>query len=73
MPRYWEAPQPHYPGTFWRVLLQRDPGVPEAEPEPAVRALPLTLRPFVDAKGPFGARFKVGGTASQAVLAAPSP
>ncbi|MFF3893904.1 hypothetical protein ACFYY3_12070 [Streptomyces sp. NPDC001812] len=67
VPRFWEAPQPPFPGSFWRVLLQRDPGVPEAEPEPAVRALPLSLRPFVDTpEGPFGAHFKVGGTASWA-------
>ncbi|MFJ7100703.1 hypothetical protein [Streptomyces albogriseolus] len=58
VPRFWEAPQPPFPGSFWRVLLQRDPGIPEAEPEPAVRALPLTLRP---AKETY---FKVGGTAS---------
>lgn len=67
VPRFWEAPQPPYPGTFWRVLLQRDPGIPEAEPEPAVRALPLALRPFVDTQeDPFGAHFKVGGTPSWA-------
>ncbi|MFI7298849.1 hypothetical protein [Streptomyces sp. NPDC050121] len=66
VPRFWEAPQPPFPGSFWRVLLQRDPGVPEAEPEPAVRALTLTLRPFVDAHGPFDVHFKVGGTAAWA-------
>ncbi|WP_322657303.1 hypothetical protein [Streptomyces justiciae] len=66
VPRFWEAPQPPFPGSFWRVLLQRDPGVPEAEPEPAVRALPLTLRPFVDAQRPFDVHFKVGGTAAWA-------
>ncbi|MGW4023878.1 hypothetical protein [Streptomyces sp. NPDC005009] len=60
VPRFWEAPQPPFPGSFWRVLLQRDPGIPEAEPEPAVRALPLTLRPFKDTY------FKVGGTADWA-------
>ncbi|GAA3499579.1 hypothetical protein ACF09G_09695 [Streptomyces albogriseolus] len=60
VPRFWEAPQPPFPGSFWRVLLQRDPGIPEAEPEPAVRALPLTLRPAQDTY------FKVGGTASWA-------
>ncbi|CAM5584796.1 hypothetical protein [Streptomyces griseomycini] len=60
VPRFWEAPQPPFPGSFWRVLLQRDPGIPEAEPEPAVRALPLTLRPFKDTY------FKVGGTAAWA-------
>ncbi|MER6750277.1 hypothetical protein [Streptomyces fungicidicus] len=58
VPRFWEAPQPPFPGPFWRVLLQRDPRIPEAEPEPAVRALPLTLRPARDTY------FKVGGTAS---------
>ncbi|MET4660569.1 MULTISPECIES: hypothetical protein [Streptomyces] len=67
VPRFWEAPQPPFPGSFWRVLLQRDPGIPEAEPEPAVRALPLTLRPFVDAHGPFTMFFKVGGTAAWAL------
>ncbi|MEU2896053.1 hypothetical protein ACWC4E_28915 [Streptomyces sp. NPDC001273] len=60
VPRFWEAPQPPFPGSFWRVLLQRDPGIPESEPEPAVRALPLTLRPCGNT------RFKVGGTASWA-------
>ncbi|WP_208818237.1 hypothetical protein [Streptomyces marokkonensis] len=66
VPRFWEAPQPPFPGSFWRVLLQRDPGIPEADPEPAVRALPLTLRPFVDAHAPFDVHFKVGGTAAWA-------
>ncbi|MGA5806686.1 hypothetical protein ACPC3D_32405 [Streptomyces cellulosae] len=60
VPRFWEAPQPPFPGSFWRVLLQRDPGMPEAKPEPAVRALPLTLRPSTNTY------FKVGGTASWA-------
>ncbi|MGJ3560719.1 hypothetical protein ACR6C2_29165 [Streptomyces sp. INA 01156] len=60
VPRFWEAPQPPFPGSFWRVLLQRDPGAPEAEPEPTVRALPLSLRPFVDGHGPFEVHFKVG-------------
>ncbi|GAB2819078.1 hypothetical protein GCM10027073_58020 [Streptomyces chlorus] len=26
VPRFWEVPQPPFPGAFWRVLLQRDPG-----------------------------------------------
>ncbi|MFD6325506.1 hypothetical protein ACFWOL_22130 [Streptomyces sp. NPDC058442] len=64
VPRFWEAPQPPFPGSFWRVLLQRDPGAPEAEPEPTVRALPLSLRPFVDGHGPYEVHFKVGGTAA---------
>ncbi|UYQ63989.1 hypothetical protein [Streptomyces peucetius] len=66
--RYWEAPQPPWPGTFWRVLLQRDAVRPTADVEPAVRALPLTLRPFVDTpdreRGAQG--FKVGGVPSWA-------
>ncbi|MFE2298668.1 hypothetical protein ACFXAW_10755 [Streptomyces sp. NPDC059445] len=69
VPRYWDAPQPPYPRPFWRVLLQRSAGVPTAEAEPAVRALPLTLSPFVDTPGPrgLGAQdFKVGGTPSWA-------
>ncbi|WP_327325639.1 hypothetical protein OG735_26555 [Streptomyces sp. NBC_01210] len=68
VPRYWAAPQPPYPGTFWRVLRQRDAARPTTEPEPAVRALPLTLRPFVDTPdGERGAQgFKVGGTPSWA-------
>ncbi|MGW1494045.1 hypothetical protein [Streptomyces sp. NPDC002402] len=45
VPRYWAAPQPPHPGTFWRVLLQRDAARPTTDREPAVRALPLTLRP----------------------------
>ncbi|MFF9278969.1 hypothetical protein [Streptomyces griseosporeus] len=69
VPRFWEAPQPPFPGSFWRVLLQRDPGIPEAEPEPAVRALPLTLRPFAEGHRPFGVHFKVGGTAAWAQFA----
>ncbi|MFF4231327.1 DUF6879 family protein [Streptomyces sp. NPDC001820] len=60
--------EPPYPCTFWRVLLQRDAARPTTEPEPAVRALPLTLRPFVDTPdGEWGAQgFKVGGTPSWA-------
>lgn len=70
VPRYWKAPQPPYPRPFWCVLLQRHAGLPVAEPEPSLLALPLTLRPFVDTPGGsrgLGAqRFKVGGTPSWA-------
>ncbi|MFJ2948255.1 hypothetical protein ACIO8H_11540 [Streptomyces sp. NPDC087226] len=70
VPRFWEAAQPPLMGSFWRVLLQRDPGIPEPDPEPAVRALPLSLRPFVDGHGPYEVHFKVGGTAAWAHEAA---
>ncbi|MQY14121.1 hypothetical protein SRB5_42830 [Streptomyces sp. RB5] len=66
---YWDAPQPPYPGPFWRVLLQRHAVSPAAEAEPSVRALPLTLRPFEDtpnARGLGAQSFKVGGTPSWA-------
>ncbi|WP_326657311.1 hypothetical protein [Streptomyces sp. NBC_00385] len=69
VPRYWDAPQPPYPGPFWRILLQRQADLPAAEPEPSVCALPLTLRPFDDAPDPrgIGAQgFKLGGTPSWA-------
>ncbi|GAA3125361.1 hypothetical protein [Streptomyces echinatus] len=69
VPRYWEAPQPPYPGPFWRVLLQRRATDPFPEAEPSVRALPLTLRPFVDTpdtRGIGAQAFKVGGTPSWA-------
>ncbi|MCK7622415.1 hypothetical protein MUU72_04670 [Streptomyces sp. RS10V-4] len=69
VPRYWDAPQPPYPAPFWRVLLQRRATLPTAEPEPSVRALPLTLRPFADTPGENGLgaqRFKVGGAPSWA-------
>jgi|UniRef100_A0AAU3HQ44 hypothetical protein len=69
VPRYWDAPQPPYPRPFWRVLLQRHAALPTAAAEPSLRAVPLTLRPFVDTPGPhgLGARsFKVGGTPSWA-------
>lgn len=64
MPRYWDAPLPPYPRPFWRVLLQRDATLPTTEPEPSVRPLPLTLRPFTDAlaeRGRGAQMFKVGG------------
>ncbi|OMI33281.1 hypothetical protein SPAR_42274 [Streptomyces sparsogenes DSM 40356] len=65
VPRYWDAPQPPYPGPFWRVLLQRHAVLPAAETEPSVIPLPLTLRPFADT--PEGTQgFKVGGTPSWA-------
>ncbi|MEU9205059.1 hypothetical protein [Streptomyces sp. NPDC048332] len=69
VPRYRDAPQSHCPGPFWRVLLQRQAELPAAEPEPAVCALPLTLRPFDDVPSPrgIGAQlFKLGGTPSWA-------
>ncbi|MGW8353314.1 hypothetical protein [Streptomyces wedmorensis] len=69
VPRYWDAPQPPYPRPFWRVLLQRDAALPAAEPEPSLRALPLTLRPFTDApagQGLGAQTFKVGGAPSWA-------
>ncbi|WP_240123369.1 hypothetical protein [Streptomyces sp. MUM 136J] len=69
VPRYWDAPQPPHPRPFWRVLLQRDAAQPAAQPEPAVRALPLTLRPFTDApvrRGRGARMFKVGGRPSWA-------
>ncbi|KUJ67827.1 hypothetical protein ACZ90_25040 [Streptomyces albus subsp. albus] len=69
VPRYWDAPQPPYPGPFWRMLLQRHATRPTAEPEPSVRALPLTLRSFVDdphGRGCGAQIAKVGGTPSWA-------
>ncbi|WP_202485527.1 hypothetical protein [Streptomyces sp. SID4985] len=69
VPRYWDAPQPPFPAPFWRVLLQRHATLPTAEPEPSLRALPLTLRPFADdpdARGLGAQEFKVGGTPSWA-------
>ncbi|MBW1603165.1 hypothetical protein JJV70_13835 [Streptomyces sp. JJ66] len=69
VPGYWDAPQPPGPRPFWRVLLQRDATRPTAEPEPVVRALPLTLRPITDAlvrPGRGAQMFKVGGTPSWA-------
>ncbi|MFF1449828.1 hypothetical protein ACFVYF_17065 [Streptomyces sp. NPDC058274] len=69
VPRYWDAPQPHYPSPFWRVLLLPDATRPAVEAEPSLRALPLTLRPFVDAPDELGlgaATFKVGGAPSWA-------
>lgn len=70
VPGYWDAPQPPYPGPFWRILLQRQATVfPAAEAEPSVCARPLTLRPFADApdaRGIGAQRFKVGGTPSWA-------
>jgi hypothetical protein len=71
VPRYWDAPQPPFPRPFWRVLLQRHAELPTAEPEPSVRALPLTLRPFAETPGEGrGAQvFKVGGEPSWAQYA----
>lgn len=69
VPRYWDAPQPSYPGPFWRVLLQRHAVLVAEEAEPSVCALPLTLRPFVDAvnSNSCGSQgFKAGGTPSWA-------
>ncbi|MER6115018.1 hypothetical protein [Streptomyces sp. NPDC001743] len=69
VPGYWDAPQPPYPGPFWRILLQRQAALPAAEAEPDVCALPLTLRPFLDAPGSRGIgaqTFKLGGTPSWA-------
>ncbi|PYC79318.1 hypothetical protein C7C46_14585 [Streptomyces tateyamensis] len=66
--RYWDAPQPPYPGPFWRVVLQCN-AVARAEVEPAVRALQLSLRAFADITDRFGRGaygFKVGGTPSWA-------
>ncbi|WP_435609318.1 hypothetical protein [Streptomyces sp. C10-9-1] len=67
--RYWDAPQAPYPRPFWRVLLQRDAILPTTEPEPSLRALPLSLRPLTDAANERerGAQmFKVGGVPSWA-------
>ncbi|BDM74166.1 hypothetical protein HEK616_76530 (plasmid) [Streptomyces nigrescens] len=67
--RYWDAPQPPYPGPFWRVLLQSNAALPATEAEPSVRALPLTFQPFTDtpeAQGPGAQLFKVGGSPSWA-------
>ncbi|MFI6861405.1 hypothetical protein ACIBKZ_16140 [Streptomyces sp. NPDC050421] len=69
VPRYWDAPQLPYPRPFWRILLQRQAALAAEEAEPAVRALPLTLRPFVDApdsRGIGAQAFKLGGTPSWA-------
>ncbi|MFI9602151.1 hypothetical protein ACIHCX_20270 [Streptomyces sp. NPDC052043] len=69
VPRYWDAPQPPYPGPFWSLLLQRHARLPVAESEPSLCALPLTLRPFVDhpnARGLGAQTFKVGGMPSWA-------
>ncbi|MGV9236163.1 hypothetical protein [Streptomyces nigra] len=69
VPEYWDAPQLPYPRPFWRVLLQRQAMLPTVEPEPSIRALPLTLQPFVDTPNPRGLgaqTFKVGGTPSWA-------
>ncbi|MEU1367388.1 hypothetical protein ABZ454_14750 [Streptomyces sp. NPDC005803] len=69
VPRYWDAPQLPYPRPFWRILLQRQAALPAAEPEPSVRAMPLTLRPFVDApddRGIGAQTFKLGGMPSWA-------
>lgn len=68
VPRYWDAPQPAYPRPFWRVLLQRA-AQPLPEAEPSLRALPLTLKPFMDtpdSQGLGSQTFKVGGTPSWA-------
>ncbi|HET6858129.1 MAG TPA: hypothetical protein VFH94_13700 [Streptomyces sp.] len=68
-PRYWDAPQPHYPRPFWRVLLQRHAALPKPDAEPSLPALPLTLRPFSDTPDPHGCgaqTFKVGGLPSWA-------
>ncbi|MEV5340162.1 hypothetical protein AB0K93_17010 [Streptomyces sp. NPDC052676] len=64
VPRYWEAPQPPYPGTFWRVLMQGPGARAVAEAEPAVCARPLRLVAFEDS--PERADFKVGGEPSWA-------
>lgn len=69
VPGFWDAPQPPHPRPFWRVLIQRNAVLPQEEIEPSVRALPLTLRPFVDTPNPHGLgeqNFKVGGTPSWA-------
>ncbi|MDH6580300.1 hypothetical protein [Kitasatospora sp. MAP5-34] len=66
--RFWDAPQLSLPGPFWRTLLQRGPAS-ATKPEPHVRALPLTLRPFIDepVRPGYGAMlFKVGGLPSWA-------
>ncbi|MEU8762700.1 hypothetical protein [Streptomyces sp. NPDC048659] len=67
-PAFWNAPQPPYPGPFWRVLLQRRP-TPLAQREPSLHPVPLTLRPFADESNERGLgsqSFKVGGTPSWA-------
>lgn len=69
VPRFWETPQPPDPAPFWRALLQRHADHPAAEAEPAVRALPLTLRPFTETLNAHERgiqEFKVGGTPSWA-------
>lgn len=69
VPRYWDAPQLHYPRPFWRVLLQRHAERPTPEAEPSLRSLPLALSPFVDTPDRHGTgaqTFKVGGTPSWA-------
>ena len=69
IPRYWDAPQLPFPRPFWRVLLESHAALPSAEPEPSIRALPITLRPFVDSPNEYGRGeqlFKVGGTPSWA-------
>ncbi|MEV6007021.1 hypothetical protein AB0M29_09450 [Streptomyces sp. NPDC051976] len=69
VPRYWDAPQPPYPGPFWRVLLQRHAALPVAEVEPSLCARPLRLQPLVDTPDPRGLgaqTFKVGGAPSWA-------
>lgn len=66
VPRYWDAPQPPYPGPFWRLLLQRHATLPAHDAEPTLTALPLTLRPFVDTPDSYGdgaQGFKIGGSA----------
>ncbi|MET7361122.1 hypothetical protein ABZS76_22115 [Streptomyces sp. NPDC005562] len=75
-PRFWDAPQPHYPSPFWRVLLLPAPELPagtkpapDPDAEPSLRPLPLTLRPFEDTPDPYGCGaqvFKVGGIPSWA-------
>ncbi|WP_207958241.1 hypothetical protein [Streptomyces sp. YIM 98790] len=72
VPRYWQAPQPPYPGTFWRILLQDNPS-PTDRPEPHLQPRPLTLTPFTDHPLPWGdeefvgaQEFKVGGIPSWA-------
>lgn len=69
VPEYWDAAFLSYPRPFWRVLLQRNTGLPQAEAEQSVRALPLTLRSFDDTpdeNGDGAQGFKLGGTPSWA-------
>ncbi|WP_239647863.1 YwqG family protein [Nocardiopsis ganjiahuensis] len=69
VPEYWDAPYAGEDRPFWRVLLQSRAAKPWADPEPFLRALPLTLRAFTETlseRGKGAQIFKVGGTPSWA-------